>query len=348
MGIITDFNKWDLEKGQWIAPNPSQYGRSFAFANYENIINDPSKNINYIIISAGTRVEDHTKKFQEIKENKVRIDYVLDYLKHKKENYCVMLYLMDADAPIIEDAKLFAEYIDGLSILPTTNSINLINLSKCSAMNFYVPRFFQNEISFKKTNMYNIASPYAGTKMASPAIFYPEVEKLVHGKINNNLLANFVYNNLIKIYESVSSNSHMDYDIAIPGGVFDEKKDVYDENFIKNIFSEENITSIKQLNTFKNLITGIDGNTLDEAIKTKNFTGIGLYLLDKAFFQEKSDGMVYVFNQRKVEPVLGIESVRLKSTHHAVNTITRSMAEILGIVCDTIDEDDEKKVFYKK
>ena len=144
MGIITDFNKWDLEKGQWIAPNPSQYGRSFAFANYENIINDPSKNINYIIISAGTRVEDHTKKFQEIKENKVRIDYVLDYLKHKKENYCVMLYLMDADAPIIEDAKLFAEYIDGLSILPTTNSINLINLSKCSAMNFYVPRFFQN------------------------------------------------------------------------------------------------------------------------------------------------------------------------------------------------------------
>ena len=52
MGIITDFNKWDLEKGKWIAPNPSQYGRSFAFANYENIINDPSKNINYIIISA--------------------------------------------------------------------------------------------------------------------------------------------------------------------------------------------------------------------------------------------------------------------------------------------------------
>ena len=68
MGIITDFNKWDLEKGQWIAPNPSQYGRSFAFANYENIINDPSKNINYIIISAGTRVEDHTKKFQEKEE----------------------------------------------------------------------------------------------------------------------------------------------------------------------------------------------------------------------------------------------------------------------------------------
>ena len=46
MGEIKVFGKWDLEKGVWIQkPDPKFFGRSFAIANYENIINDPEYNI---------------------------------------------------------------------------------------------------------------------------------------------------------------------------------------------------------------------------------------------------------------------------------------------------------------
>ena len=171
MGTIDIFAKWDLEKNDWTqSDNLKDIGRSFAIASYKRIINDNGK-INYIIIDQGSRVENHSKDFSNIKETEVRIDNVISHYERCNGNYDIKLFLMDADAPIIEDAKLFAKYVESLALLPNTNSVNIIGLSKCSVMNFYVPRFFKNRETFKKTNVYNIASPYEGTKFASIKIF---------------------------------------------------------------------------------------------------------------------------------------------------------------------------------
>lgn len=347
MGKINVYAKWDLKENKWIMPRKELYGRCFAVAGYTGIINNISEKVNYIIIGAGTRVEDHSKDFSNINEKKLRIDTVINHYSRKNGNYCIRAFLMDADAPIIEDAKLLAEYVDALAVLPTTNSINIIGLSKSSDMNFYMPRFFKEMESFRKTNMFNIAPPYTGTRLASPLLFYPDVKKFIVSKLGDTMLASLVYNSLIKVYEGVSSNSHMDYDIAIPGGIPKEKYNFYDESFIKNIFSNENIQAIKNLNSFKNIITGIDKDTWKEAIRTGNFTGLGLCLLDDIFFENKSDGMVYVDAQREVENVLDIKSHVLKSTHHDVNSNTRAFREVLGIVDDTLEENEEKKIFYK-
>lgn len=339
MGTIEVIAKYDLANRRWnFNSDIKNHGRSFAFANYEKIINNENEKIDYIIINQGSRVEDHSKDFRNIKEKEVKIDNVISHYKRNNGNYVIKLFFMDADAPIIEDAKLFAHYVDNLASLPTTNSINIIGLSKCSAMNFYVPNFFQNPNSFKKTNMYNIATPYTGTKLASPLIFYPEVKKMINSKIGNNILSDRIYKNLIDFYERISSNSHMDYDIAIPNGIPQSKYSVYDEQFIKNIFCIDNITAIKKLRTFKNFITGIDSNTLKEAIRTMNMTGIGLFILDDLFFDNKSDGMVYTDSQREVEKFLNIKSKILKSTHHDVNSNTRAFNEVLWVVDDTIAE----------
>ena len=96
-------------------------------------------------------------------------------------------------------------------------------------MCFYLPNFFTKPITFSKTNIFNVAAPYDGTKMASPLVFYPEVKKVITSKIHNETLANSIYNKLINLYESISSNSHMDYDIAMIGGIPESKKHVYDE-----------------------------------------------------------------------------------------------------------------------
>lgn len=334
MGKIDIIAKWDLEKNKWTQSSDlKDIGRSFAIANYKKIINDNGK-INYIIIDQGSRVEDHSKDFFNIKETEVGIDNVISHYERCNGNYDIKLFLMDADAPIIEDAKLFANYVEKLASLPNTNSVNIVGLSKCSVMNFYVPRFFKNSDTYKKTNIYNIASPYEGTKFASPKIFYPEIKRV----FKSDILCNTLVKN---IYEKISSNSHIDYDIAIPGGIPAEKLHIYDESFIKNVFCTDNVEAVKRLNSFKNILTSIDSNVRKEAIKTLNFYGIALCLFDKMFFDGKSDGMVYTSSQRKVEDVLDIKSYSIKS-HHDVNSNIRAFNEVLGIVDDTIDEFDDK------
>ena len=83
MGEIQTIGKWDLEKGIWIKnPNKNQIGRSLAFVNYEPIVNHNGK-INYIIMANGTRVEDHTKNYQTVKEKKCRMDTILSHYKKK-------------------------------------------------------------------------------------------------------------------------------------------------------------------------------------------------------------------------------------------------------------------------
>jgi len=342
MGKIQVFGKWNLEKGIWVKnPDEKEFGRSFALANYDRIINDDGK-INYIIFTHGSRVEDHSKNFFDIKEKKAGINNILSHYQNSNGNYDIKLFLMDADAPIIEDAKMLAGYIDHLASLPTTNSINIIGLSKCCVMNFYIPRFFNSHVTFDKTSIYNVAAPYDGTKLASPLIFYPEVKNLISSKISNERLSNLIYEKLINFYESISSNSHMDYDIAIPGGIPESKKHVYDESLIRDVFCEDNVTAVKKLNSFKNFLTGIDSNTLKEAISTMNFTGIGLCILNDLFFDKKSDGMIYVSSQQQVDDVVGVKSYRLVSAHHDVSSNPRVMNDVLSVIDDTIGELDEK------
>lgn len=70
MGKINVIGKWNLEKYQWqLNPNEKEYGRSFAMATYDKVINNTGK-IDYIIIAQGSRVEDHSKDYQTINEKK--------------------------------------------------------------------------------------------------------------------------------------------------------------------------------------------------------------------------------------------------------------------------------------
>lgn len=105
MGNIEVYAKWNLKDNNWSTPKFEDYGRSFAIANYENIINNDGK-YDYVIIAQGSRVEDHSKDFVRIKEKEVRIDNILRHYGKKNGNYVVQLFLMDADAPIIEDCKI--------------------------------------------------------------------------------------------------------------------------------------------------------------------------------------------------------------------------------------------------
>jgi hypothetical protein len=136
----------------------------------------------------------------------------------------------------------------------------------------------------------------------------------------------------------------MDYDIAVPGEVPQERRYLYDASFIRDIFDKKNIDGVKRINSFTNITTGIDENTLPEAIRTINVTGIFLCFLDELVFDKNSDGMVRVKDQKAVEKPLGIDSIKLPSAHHDVYSNNRTYNEVLDIVDDTIDEYNEKKL----
>ena len=95
-----------------------------------------------------------------------------------------------------------------------------------------------------KINLYDIATPYLGTKMASPKFIYNDIKLFIDRHIPNKTLATNVYSWLIKFYEGISSNSHMDYDISLPNGIPDNKLKNYDENLIKNLMHNDNIDAI--------------------------------------------------------------------------------------------------------
>ena len=139
MGIIRPIKKWNLETNLWEQPANENIGRSFCFAEYKDVINDKStKKYHYIIIAEGSRVEDHTKKIPKIKDKEINISKVIKLLRKQKYNYKIVLFLMDADAPIIEDAKLFAELIDEKASDSKCDSINLIGISKLESISFQI------------------------------------------------------------------------------------------------------------------------------------------------------------------------------------------------------------------
>lgn len=345
MGKLNIIGKWNIDKNKWnTTPEEKDYGKSFSYATYDTIINDENNDdINYIIIANGTRLEQHTKNKININDKELLINYVINKLKKENENYEIITIFMDSDAPLIEEAKLFSTFIDTLSIQERTASINIISVSKCGTMSFYTPSFFQNEESFQKTSIHNIAVPYKGTKFASPFIIFNELKSLLNAKLGNNELSKKSYLKLLKIYKEICSNSHMDYDIAQPGGIPAESHHKYDKNYIKNIFSKENIEAIKRIQLFKNYTTQIDEKTFIEALLSLNIKGIGLCFADELLFHGKSDGLTSLHSQKTVEKVLDIKSEHLKSAHHDVTSIPKVYDKILDEITSSIQNTKQKK-----
>ena len=335
MAKIEHIVKWNKKTSSWQNPTPENYGNSFSISTYEPILNDPFDGFNYIIIASGSRLERNTNNFINIDEKIYRMDNVIEHYKNQKGNYIIQCFFIDKDAPIIETAKKFANYIDSLSINPSTKTINIMGVSKCGAMSFYTPRFFKQQESFDKTNIFNVAVPYQGTKFASPKIILSEARKYTKKLFGNTPIANIVFQKLKNEYLSGCSYSHMDYDVALQDSIGGIHKALYDKQFIKNMFCTENIDAIKQIHSFHNFTTQIDNQTLPEAIKTLNTWGISLCILNEIFFSGQADGLVPFESQKSIDDFIQKESIHLQS-HHDVNTNIRACNQILTEIDKTL------------
>ena len=333
-----DQDKWSIDK--------DRTRTSLAIASYDPIIYDETKKIDYIIYCYGSRVENHSKDGSEISEKKAYVDKILNYFKSKKHNIIVKFVMLDKDSPLKNDGVELAEYINDLGALENCKSINIVGYSKSGVMFFDMIKYIDKRY-YDKINLYNVATPYSGTKMASPKVLYNDVKIMVENHIPNKKMANMVYCGLIKFYESISSNSHMDYDISIPNGIPDNKLDNYDETLIKNLLLDENINAIKSINSFQNYLTCIDDTTLKRAMLTGNYIGIGMCLINDLIMNKNSDGFVPISSEKIISDYIDVDQIKINGAHHYFmsDSIYRDM--LLYNIDKRITEDDEKKIIIK-
>ncbi len=117
MGQIKGIAKWDLETNGWrdIASQADKR-KALSIASYRDVIHDESDNgFHYILIADGYRVENLSKNAETISDRKDGIKRVINYFEKKKDNYRIQLLLIDNDAPLKEEGKYFASYIDSLA-----------------------------------------------------------------------------------------------------------------------------------------------------------------------------------------------------------------------------------------
>lgn len=317
----------------------SDRSKALSYIEKKIIYDENDEKFEYIILASGNKVKDISRNG---KTPYKQYDYVANlcrYFKNKKKNCIIIHILVDMDAPLREEAQLIAAYIDELANKDTTNTINLIGHSKCGTMFFNMPKFFQNELSFRKSNIYTSAAPFRGCLIAAPKLFLKEVEQAINAHLPSPLNV-LVFKALKKYYRSVHSDSHMDHDISKEG----YEAERYDPSFIAGMFDLENIEAMKKVNFYHNFTTGIDDKSLLNAIKRRDYISIGLCLMDRYFMQEVTDGFIEVKSQESVEQYIDVPTKKISSATHYYLGHDDELGVILDVVDENIDRIKELKL----
>ena len=254
MSHITPIAKYDEDKKEF-STIVSASQRIFAYSTIRRtvIFDESNDHFDYIIFANGNRVKDISRDGRHPYQERDYTQKIANYFRNKKKNVIIEHLLVDKDAPLDVDSRLFANYVDSLSDQENIDTISLIGHSKCGNVFFNMPKYFRKEQSFAKTSLITTATPFQGCLIASPKIFLKGVKEVVEAKLPTPL-SGVVYQALENYYNGISSHSHMDNDIALPGYTSDK----YDPEFIRGMFDIANINAVKRLRYYYNFITGID------------------------------------------------------------------------------------------
>ena len=314
MENVEFISKWNLADNVWEhTANYNLRKKAFSIVSCGEIKNNESDDFEYIIVADGTRLENHSKSIKFAKNDLV-MSNIINFYRNKKGNYKFKLILLDNDAPLREESKWIANYLDLLTYDKLVTNISYIGISKCGVMAFDLIKYIRLKETLDKLSVFSISSPYEGTIMASPLYLKKELFKILEVRISSPALRKVIFDSLMLFLERISSNSHMDYDIGIPGGVEDLSK--YDPEFIKRIFEQRNILAAKSVCKYQNICTVIREETLKNIIDERSAVGLGVYLLNKYLFNGESDGLVLLSSQRKMDNYINDSSVTIASVHN--------------------------------
>ena len=344
MNTILPIAKYNFTEGEFSTPVNYQ-DRLLALSKITTTVisNEDDDHFDYILFANGNRARDVTKDGYHPFERRDYCQRIAEYFRKKHKNVIIEHILLDNDSPLIKETKMIADYIDDIASEETLDTINIIGHSKCGAMAFNLPKFFNNEDSYRKTSITTTATPYKGCLMASPKIFLKHVEEITNAQLPPPL-NKIVFNSLRNYYNSISSGSHMDNDIALPGYVAEN----YDPSFIADMFDIENISAINRIRKFRNFTTGVDDKTLLKYLKARDFVSVGMCLIDKYFMEEPTDGFIERKSQNSINNYFDHPSIYIPSTTHYFLTHPEEMEIVLDTVNNDIDDFKEREAYKQK
>lgn len=360
-GSVRDLKKYDIEAKAWReCRSDSEKGSCASIVEYKPVLRRSEEEVNYVIIACNKTLESIatnrektlesiTTNYDTVSGSVFSMDRVYEYFSNQSKNYRLQLFLVDADAPLREDAKLLAEQIDIIATNPNTKSVSLIGISECGAMSFYVPSFFKSEDSFKKTNVVTVGTPFNGTITHSPARIYELIKDKIISMFGDTDFSENLSKRIIPIYREMRINSHRFYDVAVINGIPHRKMEFYDASFIREIFSAKNLYAIKKVRSYKNFVLQINKEIVMEALKKRNMTSLKYCLMDRILFDgKKSDGIVPVDSQQSVKEFLG--NIGVPEVLYATNNILEESAfeQILKYVSENIRKEANLGGFQKK
>lgn len=297
----------------------------------------------YIILMNGTRKENYSKMGKSSKITGWGTGNFLPIIDKMDSRVKVINILVDNDAPLEEQSKVIAKYINSLKENNDCKKIHVLGMSKCGCMAVAMLKYL-NDNNLDKLNIMAYSAPYLGTIFASPILLYKKADEIIDSiprplsdklipllnriklqemeENNENGIAHFIKN----IHWNVFSKSHMDYDIsdAKENGVPKKYESRYDSKFLKELFSAETLDMLSKVK-FTNITTYCTENTLRKALESKDFNIAMLYLADKTIFAEKiSDGMVELSSSKYIEEVckekgINIGKLEIPDGHHAIS-----------------------------
>lgn len=339
MAKIIPVKKYDIETDKFSSTiTRSNIINSLSYVKEEYTSDENDQSYEYIIFANGYRVKDIALDGKTIHGNNDFTKRIINYFKKKNKNVVVIHILVDSDAPLDLESRMIARKIEALAKKDTVRSINLIGHSKCGVMFFNMPKYFKDSTTFEKSSIYTSAAPFRGCLIATPKLFLKQVKHAIFSKLPKPF-NELTYNALKNYYQTASSNSHMDNDIALPGTVINK----YDPNFIKRTFDRINIEAIKRVKHFHNFVTGIDENSLLKALKRRDYTGVGLYLMDKYFMDETTDGFIERSSQESISKYLDVPTRVINSAAHNYLAYDDELIHILDTINQNIDEDLESQ-----
>ena len=303
MGKIKIIKKYDLNTSAWRdALTLDEQKKAFAIASYKEIKHKDEDSYNYIIVADGCKVEDRaiSPDCTHIQNSSFGISNIMNYFNKKDDNYRIRLIMVDIDGPHVDESIWLAKYINKLSLREDVKTINYLGFSKCGVMGLNLIKYLNKE-ALLKTRVYSISSPYTGSILASPIYLKQECKKILSSILGENIITDKIVEELLKVHFNIFTDSHMDYDISLPGGISKDAMNRYDPRFLENIFSEENISAAHRVAHWQNICTHITDKTKREIIRSGNLMNIGFCIINKYLYNKMSDGIVPLKSQKTVE-----------------------------------------------
>ncbi len=337
MTVIKKIKKYSLEDESFVNGGTLLDNHSFSVVRKKVICDESNSSFDMIIFVNGNQAIDVTKDGVHPYGQRDYVERICQYFQRKKKNVIVEHILLDEDAPLALEARMIANHIDVLSSNQTINSIQLIGHSKGGTISFNVPKSFKKNSSYQKTSITTTATPFLGCLLASPKFFLKKVREVIYSQLPEPV-SKYTYDALVTYYSKMNRESHMNNDIALEG----YSAEHYDPDFIAGMFDLENIEAMKKVHYYQNFVTGIDDQTMLDSLNRKDFTSVGMCLMDRYFMDEITDGFVEVRSQESISKHMDVVMRRLQSRTHYFLSHDDDLDCVLDTINDVIDDYNEK------